>query len=1042
MSQVNIIPAESSGEWLFQHSLTCTKQLGKCSVPGCGIAQRLIQFVCGTTNECNQDSNGSLKRSKSDSNTSKKRKQSISLPTSSFIPYPPSIGDFIEYPVQYNIHFSETSNGSNNSILSHLKNEDIESYLAFLKLRPLQTMYGPLIQSLIQNKDNRDIFNKPVDPVRYNLPTYFTIVKHPMDLGTIRDKLASGFYSNSFEIESDIELVFKNAMLFNPKENSVHIAAVKLLRFYHSELEKLHTKMEQMFIQHDNHYCTSCRGYPCKLCQEKCLKYSPLVIVCDGPCHQKILRNATYYLIRGMSGKWCSKCSNKMLSGCSKEERKHLLIKKKNDASIPESWIQCSICHDYMHSTCGLVHPRQNPQHYICPICIMKIPNREIYPWEGSSILPDAPITLFLKQRIDDRVATEYLKNQQEIHHIDISNPAVIESYQKDIKAIQDTLVIKMLSNIKTTCKVKECLAPLYTGSLHTSLEIPYTSKCIALFQRKNGLDIILFLLYVYEFGCDSSIPISNQRTIYISYLDSVHYMTPRFLRTSLYHEIIQGYLVYAKQQGYTRTHIWACPPSRGDDYIFSHHPRDQRTPNASRLIEWYRKMLADGKDTKCILYVKCQLDCLIEANSYGDGNTDIMNIPSAPVFSLEEDPSTNNDASSVLPSSLLKRNGSIHSEYSEIEIENPNNCELTDSTSLISPHHSSTLYSTLVANASPSSTTTATTNTSLQYDDTSSVSTTNSTSPISSAPNDFFDTLSSNSLSTPTPNPLNTSSSLLPLSHFQEHNTPLASSLPKGYLSPKERRLMKLIPYFEGDFWPYMGDSLLQEIYEDEAKGKFDYCKKNPIKSMGKSKMEQKEYEWNESITKLPSELIRRFCKSMLENPGRFLVVYMHPYCSYCGDVIENEQCYQCEQCKDSERPFFLCTTCAKLNVPHNHAHPLALLRVSSLNNCVDENPVISCKYLDKRQDFLHFCQGNFFQFDTLRHALLSTSMLLKFIKEHPKDSFLELCDGCECTLYEKKYCCQLCKNYKLCEDCLLRDGGLHVRNHELFSSLASNNS
>lgn len=42
----------------------------------------------------------------------------------------------------------------------------------------------------------------------------------------------------------------------------------------------------------------------------------------------------------------------------------------------------------------------------------------------------------------------------------------------------------------------------------------------------------------------------------------------------------------------YTQGHIWACPPSEGDDYIFHCHPPEQKIPKPKRLQEWYRKML------------------------------------------------------------------------------------------------------------------------------------------------------------------------------------------------------------------------------------------------------------------------------------------------------------------------------------------------------------------------------------------------------------------------------------------------------------------
>ena len=84
-------------------------------------------------------------------------------------------------------------------------------------------------------------------------------------------------------------------------------------------------------------------------------------------------------------------------------------------------------------------------------------------------------------------------------------------------------------------------------------------------------------------------------RRVYIAYLDSVHFFQPRELRTDVYHEILLGYLEKVRKQGYTMAHIWACPPSEGDDYIFHCHPPEQKIPKPKRLQEWYKKMLDKG---------------------------------------------------------------------------------------------------------------------------------------------------------------------------------------------------------------------------------------------------------------------------------------------------------------------------------------------------------------------------------------------------------------------------------------------------------------
>lgn len=122
--------------------------------------------------------------------------------------------------------------------------------------------------------------------------------------------------------------------------------------------------------------------------------------------------------------------------------------------------------------------------------------------------------------------------------------------------------------------------------------EFKYRCKCIIVFQNLDGVDVILFGLYVYEHDETNAPP--NHRAVYVSYLDSVHYMRPRKMRTFVYHELLAAYLDYVRIKGYNTAHIWACPPLKGDDYILFAKPDDQKVPKDDRLRQWYIDMLKD----------------------------------------------------------------------------------------------------------------------------------------------------------------------------------------------------------------------------------------------------------------------------------------------------------------------------------------------------------------------------------------------------------------------------------------------------------------
>ncbi|KAF3386496.1 Bromodomain-containing factor 1 [Penicillium rolfsii] len=71
-------------------------------------------------------------------------------------------------------------------------------------------------------------FYYPVDPVALNIPTYHSVIKHPMDLSTIKAKLSTGQYENAKEFHSDVKLMFKNCYRFNLEGDPTYLAGKSL----------------------------------------------------------------------------------------------------------------------------------------------------------------------------------------------------------------------------------------------------------------------------------------------------------------------------------------------------------------------------------------------------------------------------------------------------------------------------------------------------------------------------------------------------------------------------------------------------------------------------------------------------------------------------------------------------------------------------------------------------------------------------------------------------------------------------------------------
>jgi len=248
-------------------------------------------------------------------------------------------------------------------------------------------------------------------------------------------------------------------------------------------------------------------------------------------------------------------------------------------SEVDARWVQCEVCHRWQHWTCAMYDDTQyaSGRPYYCINCKNLEPpsdqKREGDLNNDAENLTGIPMSDF----IEKAVAADL----------------------KDAGVTCEPVTIRIVSSLLMTSYTPERLVE-HQEALGDPFpkEFPYKSKALLAFQKREGLDVCLFALYVQEYGSDCPEP--NKNRVYISYLDSVRYFesTPAQHRSTMYHAILVAYLQWARMLGFKYVHIWVEPPKMGDEYIFFARSDQQRKPmKREKLREWYKRMLDKAKD-------------------------------------------------------------------------------------------------------------------------------------------------------------------------------------------------------------------------------------------------------------------------------------------------------------------------------------------------------------------------------------------------------------------------------------------------------------
>ncbi|KAL3266918.1 hypothetical protein HHI36_011068 [Cryptolaemus montrouzieri] len=472
------------------------------------------------------------------------------------------------------------------AIMPHSSSIDGKQRKCIFKPDELRQTLMPTLEKLYRQDPESMPFRLPVDPQTLGIPDYFEIVKKPIDLSTIKKKLDIGQYTDPWEYVDDVWLMFDNAWLYNRKTSRVYRYCTKLSEVFEQEIDPV---MQSM-------------GYCCG----RKYTFNPQVLCCFGKQLCTIPRDAKYYCYQnslkalGLGSDrytFCQKCFNDIQgdtvtigddpSQAQTAIKKDQFKEMKNDHLEMEAFVHCTDCGRKLHQICVLHNENIWPQGFTCDECLNKKGQKRKENKFNAKKLQTTKLGVYIETRVNN-----YLKKKEagagEVH-------------------------IRVVSSSDKIVEVKPGMRGKFVENGELSGEFPYRAKALFAFEEIDGVDVCFFGMHVQEYG--SECPHPNTRRVYIAYLDSVHFFKPRQFRTAVYHEILLGYMDYVKQLGYTMAHIWACPPSEGDDYIFHCHPTEQKIPKPKRLQDWYKKMLDKGIIERIVVDYKDILKQAMEDN-------------------------------------------------------------------------------------------------------------------------------------------------------------------------------------------------------------------------------------------------------------------------------------------------------------------------------------------------------------------------------------------------------------------------------------------
>ncbi|ERN03959.1 histone acetyltransferase HAC1 [Amborella trichopoda] len=241
-------------------------------------------------------------------------------------------------------------------------------------------------------------------------------------------------------------------------------------------------------------------------------------------------------------------------------------------------------------------------------------------------------------------------------------------------------------------------------------------------------------------------------------------------------------------------------------------------------------------------------------------------------------------------------------------------------------------------------------------------------------------------------------------------------------------------LPYFDGDYWPGAAEDMINQLRQEED-GRKQQKKGKTKKTITKRALKaaaQADLSSNASKDAVLMEKLGDTIQPMKED---FIMVHLQHACTHCCHLMVSGKRWVCNQCRN----FQLCDRCydAEQKLEEKDRHPINNSREKHVLSPVeindvpadtkDKDEILESEFFDTRQAFLSLCQGNHYQYDTLRRAKHSSMMILYHLHNPTEPAFVTTCNICQHDIEAGQgWRCEVCPDYDVCNACYQKQGAV----------------